>query len=150
MQRDLLALVVFIVVAFAAAGIGAGSTMDAADKYAELEQPAWAPPAWLFGPVWTLLYILIPVAGWLAFRQDPWGLPTKLWGVQMVMNALWSPLFFAWELRLLSLFWIIGLDVVVALFIWKTWGKPGWLMLPYQAWILFATALNGAVWWLNR
>ncbi len=150
MRRDALLLVVFLLASFAAAAIGGGSTANAASQYGQLEQPSWAPPPWLFGPVWTVLYVLIAVAGWLTFRSDGWGLTTRLWIAQLAMNAVWSPLFFALEQRLLSLVWIIGLDVVVGLYIWKAWGKPGWLMLPYMAWISFATALNGAIWWLNR
>lgn len=136
----------------AAALFGGLSTIDAASQYGALTQPSWAPPSSLFGPVWTLLYIGIAVAGVLLWRHGGWGRDMQLWALQMAMNALWSPLFFALQLRAVALLWILVLDAVVLWLIVRTWRLrwPAWLLVPYLAWIMFATALNAAVWWLNR
>lgn len=146
-----IALLLYGAAVTVAALAGSLSTIDAAEQYGELEQPAWAPPGWLFGPVWSLLYVAIALAGWRIWLAERWSTNTGLWGGQLAMNAIWSPIFFAWEMRALSLVWIIALDALVALLIWRTWrsGWPAWILLPYLAWILFATALNAAVWWLN-
>ncbi len=154
-QRAWWALAGFFAAAVAAALVGSLATVDASDRYEELEQPGWAPPSWLFGPVWTTLYAMIAVAGWLAWREvgSAWAPPLRLYWIQLVLNALWSPLFFALELRSAALAWILALDVVVALTILafrRLNPLAALLLLPYLAWILFATALNAAVWWLNR
>jgi len=153
-RREWLVLLAFAAATALAALGGSLATIDAADEYADLEQPAWAPPSWLFGPAWTVLYAMIAVAGWLAWREA--GLRSRevaLWGIQLAMNALWSPLFFAWGLRGVALAWIVGLDLVVAATLTAFWRRSrtaAWLLVPYMAWILFATALNASVWWLNR
>lgn len=136
-------------------GAGSLSALSAGDDYGALEQPDWAPPAWLFGPVWTVLYVLIAVAGILAWRElGTFRHPAMaLYGGQLVVNALWTPLFFAWELRGLALAWIILLDllVVATLVLFARVRRAAAVLLaPYLAWILFATALNAAVWALNR
>lgn len=150
-RNDLLAgAVIAILVAGAAVG-GSLAAIDASDQYGALEQPSWAPPGWLFGPVWTVLYIAIAVAGFLTWKAHGTGTDSRLWAGQVVVNGFWTPLFFAWELRLVALFWILLLDSLVVWFMvrnWNTW--RAWLMLPYLAWIAFATALNAAVWWHNR
>ena len=146
-----LSLVVIVLAVVAAAGIGGLSTIDAADRYAALDQPSWAPPSWLFGPVWTVLYAALAVAGWRIWVTGGWSTDMRLWSAQLVVNALWSPIFFAWGQRGLALAWIVVLDALVGVLVVRTWrmGWPSWLMLPYLAWILFATALNAALWWSN-
>lgn len=137
-----------------AALAGSLSTLDAAGQYAALEQPPWAPPPWLFGPVWTALYLAMAVAAWRVEARV--GLRSRelaLFGAQLAANALWSPLFFAWDLRGVALAWILVLDLLVAATTWAFWRRDrvaGGLLLPYLAWVLFATGLNAAVWWLNR
>ncbi len=149
--RDYISLAAFLGVVILIAGMGTASTLGAADDYGELVQPAWAPPSWLFGPVWTVLYAMIAIAGWLIWRDEKWGLSTGLWAGQMVVNGLWSPMFFAWELRLQALVWIVLLDILVAWLIARQWKRTAaWLLLPYLAWIAFATVLNASIWWLNR
>lgn len=154
-RRDVLALLGFGAAVAVVAVAGSFAAVESSQQYGELEQPSWAPPSWLFGPVWTTLYVMIALGGWLAWRavgslRDP---AMVLYGVQLVMNGLWTPLFFAWELRGFALGWIIGLDLVVAATIWRFWRadrRASYLLMPYMAWIAFATALNASVWWLNR
>jgi benzodiazapine receptor len=147
-----------IIVATAVAAtwiVGSLSAVSAGADYGALEQPAWAPPSWLFGPVWTALYIGIAVAGVLAYRQlQTFNHPMMhLFFAQLAINALWTPLFFAWELRGLALAWIVTLDFLVAFIGWKLLKVnriSGGLFAPYLLWIMFATALNASVWTLNR
>ena len=90
--RNALALVGFVVVTFCAPLFGAGAMPGA--WYASLNKPAWNPPAWLFGPAWTLLYTLMAVAAWLVWKRDGWRRPLLLYFVQLVLNAAWTPIFF--------------------------------------------------------
>lgn len=149
-----LALVGFLAVVGVAAAVGSVATLDAREQYEGLEQPAWAPPGWLFGPVWTLLYAAMAVAAWRVWLRVGLRSPEMaLFGAQLVVNALWSPLFFAWGLRGLALAWIVLLDALVAATALRFWRRDhvaGALLAPYLLWVLFATALNAAVWWLNR
>ncbi len=154
-RREWLALGGFGAAVLAAALVGSLSTIDAADRYAALEQPAWAPPSWLFGPAWTLLYATIAWAGWMVWRAtgSVWSLPLRIYWLQLGLNALWSPIFFAAGWRAAALAWIVALDVVVVgmLAVFRRYDRGAALILvPYLAWILFATGLNAAVWWLNR
>lgn len=136
------------------AALGGLASADAAADYRQLAQPSWAPPSYLFGPVWSALYLLMAVAAWLVWRSDPrWANPAIIaYGVQLVLNLLWSPLFFGLGWRGLALVDILLLDVAVAVTIvafWKAHRTAALLMLPYFGWILFATALNYSVWSLN-
>jgi tryptophan-rich sensory protein len=154
-RRDLLGLAVFVALVAAVAVAASLTTIGAADEYESLEGPAWAPPGWLFGPVWTILYGMIAVSGWLAWRtgmrpRDP-GL--VLWATQLALNGLWSPLFFGLGWRATALVCILLLDAAVAATIVvfaRRHRVAAGLLVPYMAWILFATALNAAYWWLNR
>jgi benzodiazapine receptor len=120
--------------------------------YEALEKPWFNPPNWLFGPAWTVLYILIGIAGWRTWEFNRGGRVMKLWWTQLVLNFLWSPVFFA-------LHSIGGALVVVSLmllsilaFIALSWNRDrvaSLLFLPYAAWVAFATTLNAAIWWLN-
>lgn len=140
-------LVTSLVGGLAAAGSGG--------VYAELELPAWAPPSWLFSPVWTTLYVLIAVSGWLVWRAA--GLSRAktflvLYALQLVLNALWTPLFFALGLYGAALIEIVFLDVAVAATIVLAWRHSriaALLLVPYLAWSLFASALTLAIWLLN-
>ncbi len=154
-MNRVVALLGFLFVVGAAAIFGSLATIDAADQYALLDQPSWAPPGWLFGPVWTLLYAAIAVAAWRVHGiVGSLRAPEMAWfGAQLLFNAVWSPLFFAFQLRGFALAWIIALDVLVAVTLWRFWRQDrvaGILFVPYLAWVLFATGLNAAVWWLNR
>lgn len=133
--------------AFTAVVGGLGSR-NAPEVYARLEKPPWAPPAGVFGPVWSVLYLLIGVAGGrLATTGSP-RLPLALHGAQLALNAAWSPLFFAAGRRRAALAVIAALDVTVAAEIVAAARRDrlaAALLAPYLAWTLFATALNAAV-----
>ncbi|ORV44773.1 peripheral-type benzodiazepine receptor [Mycolicibacter engbaekii] len=153
-SRHLAALVISLVLVGAVSALGGISSAGAADKYGTLAQPSWAPPSYLFGPVWTVLYVLMAVAAWLVWRTDPrWSNPAIIvYGVQLALNLAWSPLFFGLGWRGLALVDILVLDIAVAVTIalfWKARRIAAILLLPYLGWILFATALNYSVWSLN-
>ncbi len=106
LNRQFLGLTGWVATSFAAGGIGAIASLDASAFYAQILRPTWAPPAWLFGPVWSVLYLLIGVAAWLVWRKHGFrGASTALWlfGIQLIANALWSWLFFVWHSGPLSL-----------------------------------------------
>ncbi|MBM4264277.1 MAG: tryptophan-rich sensory protein [Deltaproteobacteria bacterium] len=145
-------LVVFVVLVFLAALIG--TQFGPGPWYTALQKPAWTPPNWLFGPVWTALYIGIAVAGWLVWRSKS---PAKLqsmwlWGTQLILNGLWSFLFFGLQRPGLALIDIILLLIAIVIFIAQARHAnvvAAWLFVPYALWVAFATALNFAIWQLN-
>lgn len=139
-----------VVVVAVVGGLAAGGSRE---EYQSLDQPAFAPPGWLFGPVWTALYVTIALAGWLVWRQVGIDRAMAPYAVQLVLNACWTPLFFAagWYgaalVEIVVLLAAIG--VTIAMFARRS--KPAALLLvPYAAWVAFATCLNAAIWWLNR
>ena len=151
--RKWIGLVAWLAASFTAGGIGSQFMPGA--WYEALAKPTWTPPNWIFGPVWTLLYILMAVAAWLVWRRYGFKKARTalvLFLVQLVLNALWSYLFFGIhriELALLdiALLWLLILAVTIVF-----WGKErlaGFLMLPYLAWVGFAACLNFALWQLN-
>jgi tryptophan-rich sensory protein len=148
------ALVVSLLAVALVATLGGLASADAASDYGKLAQPDWAPPSFLFGPVWTVLYVIMAIAAWLIWRADPrWSNPAIIaYGVQLVLNLIWSPLFFGFGWRGLALVDILLLDVAVAVTIalfWKAHRAAAAMLIPYFGWVLFATALNYAVWSLN-
>ncbi len=138
------------------AGASAGIFWRVDEWYFGLNRPSFAPPNWLFGPVWTLLYVLIGVSLWRAIRsgglrRDPGAV--GLFAAHWVLNFLWSYLFFGlhrpdWALA------EIALLVAVIAALARRFGLhdrlAGWLLVPYLAWVSFATVLNAGFWWLNR
>lgn len=117
-----------------------------------LIKPAFQPPNSVFAPVWTVLYVMIGVAGWRVFVLEDDPMLRGLWVVQMVLNFAWSPVFFGVESLLGALIIIAVLWVVLVLFIRRAWGEErlsAWLFLPYLAWVSFATALNASILYLN-
>ena len=142
-----LALPVFGLVVASAAAIGGLAVRDAAGAYGSLARPDWAPPAWLFGPVWTALYVAIAVAGWLVWRRTGWTGALAVYGAQLVLNAAWTPLFFGagrYGLAFLDivLLWLL-IGVTIALF-GRISRVAAALLLPYWGWVTFAAALNCA------
>ncbi len=123
--------------------------------YQGIPKPWWTPPPWLFGPVWTLLYLSMGVAAWLVWRRGGWRVQRTaltLFAVQLVLNALWTPLFFGLKDPLLALLDIALLAITVAATLvafYRVSAAAGALLAPYLAWVLFASALNGAIWWMN-
>lgn len=147
-----LGLLVWLAVAFAAAAIGAVATVDAGSFYSQLVRPTWAPPGWAFGPVWTVLYLLMAIAAWLVWREQGAGdrrLALTLFMVQLGANALWSWLFFAWRNGAFAFAEVLVLLALIAATIavfWRVRRLAGVLLLPYLAWVCLATALTWAVW----
>jgi tryptophan-rich sensory protein len=133
-------------------GLVLGILTTPGEWYAGLAKPSVNPPAWLFGPVWTLLYILIAVAGWRIWQRDLSGWPMKLWWAQLVLNFLWTPVFFAAHKLGLALVVILPMLAVILAFIvtaWRLDRVAACLFLPYAAWVAFASLLNGSIWMLN-
>lgn len=146
--------VAWMVLTFLAAGIGGAGSVDAPAFYASLDRPVWAPPAWLFGPVWTLLYLLMGIA---ACRVRLGVSPERrralsLYALQLAVNALWSWTFFEWRSGLGALLTILVLDalVIATMLRFQSSGALAvGLLGPYLGWILFATALTIACWQRN-
>jgi benzodiazapine receptor len=153
MTRPVLALLGFLLVTFAVAGISGVATSHAIrDWYPTIAKPAWNPPGWMFGPVWTVLYAMMAVAACLVWRQAGWGGALMLFGVQLAFNAAWSPLFFGLhriDLALMDIVLLWGAIVATTVAFWKVTPVAGWLFVPYLAWVSFATVLNFAIWRLN-
>lgn len=146
--RNMLALFGWFVVCFAASGIGGIASINARDFYQELERPTWAPPGWLFGPVWTTLFALMAIAAWLVWRERGWRnarLALTLFIVQLVFNALWSWLFFAWRIGTAAIVDVLLLWLLIATTLvcfWRVRTLAGLLLLPYLAWVSYASALT--------
>lgn len=156
-QRSALAqtlgLLAWLGVAFAAAGVGAIASVDAGAFYAQLVKPAWAPPASVFGPVWSVLYLLMGIAAWLVWReQGARASALALFLVQLAANALWSWLFFAWRNGAAAFADVMVLLLLVAATV-AAFGRirraASLLLVPYLAWVCFASALTWAVWQAN-
>jgi tryptophan-rich sensory protein len=152
--RAALGLVGWLVLCFAAAALG-GLSSRPGDWYAQLRKPAWTPPGWLFGPVWTVLYAVMAVAAWLVWQRGGFTaqfLPLGVFLLQLLFNALWSPLFFGLHKPGLAfadivLLWV-ALGATLVMF-WKVRPVAGLLLVPYLVWVTFASALNFAIWRLN-
>ncbi|WP_300618800.1 TspO/MBR family protein [Dokdonella sp.] len=154
-RQQLIGLIAWLALCFAAAAIGGIASIQAASFYAGLVRPEWAPPAAWFGPVWTALYALMAIAAWLVWRSGGFRAARgalTLFLVQLALNALWSWLFFRWKLGALAVIEIalLWLLVVATLFaFWRVRKMAGALLLPYLLWVGFATALCYSVWRLN-
>lgn len=146
-------LVGWLLAAFAAGAVGAVASVDAASFYAQLSKPSWAPPAWVFGPVWSTLYALMGVAAWLVWRSPgSKGVALGLFGAQLGANALWSWLFFAWHrgaLATLEVLVLVALVVATAASFWGTSRPAAVLLVPYLLWVSFASVLTWAIWRSN-
>ncbi|MDP9817576.1 tryptophan-rich sensory protein [Spirilliplanes yamanashiensis] len=132
----------------AAALIGGLGVAGTRAEYASLAQPSWAPPGWLFGPVWTVLYVLIAVSGWLAWRRAGWTGALTVFAVQLVLNAVWTPIFFGagqygWALVDITVLWVL-IALTIGLF-WRISRVASALLVPYLLWVSYATALNAAI-----
>ncbi len=136
--------------------VGGGLLIGAATApgawYAALAKPPFNPPGWLFGPVWTALYVLIAVAGARTWRRERSGKAMTLWWTQQALNFAWSPVFFAAHQIGLALAVILAMLAAILAFIAVSWGRDcvaAVLFVPYAAWVAFASALNAAILVLN-
>jgi tryptophan-rich sensory protein len=144
-------LILFLVLALGG-GLALGGLTVPGAWYAGLAKPSFNPPAWLFGPVWTVLYVLIAVAGWRVWQRDRSDWPMKLWWAQLVLNFLWTPVFFAAHQIGPALVVILLMLAAILAFIvtaWRLDRVAAWLFVPYAAWVAFASLLNGSIWMLN-
>ena len=154
--RQSLALLGFVAACLAVGGLGgAMTTPEIAGWYATLAKPSFNPPNWIFGPVWTTLYILMAVAAWLVWRRGGWrdAQPALLlFALQLLLNCAWSLLFFGLHRVGVALVDIAVLLVTIAataLAFRPYSATAAFLLVPYLAWVCFATVLNFAIWRLN-
>jgi len=145
-----LGLLGWLLAAFAAGAVGAIASVDAASFYGQLSKPAWAPPAGVFGPVWSALYALMGVAAWLVWRAPgSKRVPLGLFAAQLAANALWSWLFFAWHRGALAAAEVLVLLALIIATI-AAFGRvrrlAALLLVPYLLWVAFASVLTWAVW----
>jgi benzodiazapine receptor len=121
--------------------------------YLSLARPPGTPPNWLFGPVWGLLYVLIGVAAWLVWRRTGAGRTVRIWGWQLMANALWTPAFFGLRspvAGLLVMAVLLPLIVLTIRSFWRVNRTAAWILVPYLAWVGYAAYLNAGFWWLNQ
>ena len=155
-RASLLVLALFVVGCLAVASLGAAITAGSvSDWYPTLNKPAFNPPDWLFGPVWTVLFICMGIAGWRVWhhRHHPARrMALSLFAAQLILNFLWSCLFFGLRspglaLLEIGLFWIV---LTATLLVFRRVDRiAAWLFVPYLAWVSFACLLNWAIWRLN-
>jgi tryptophan-rich sensory protein len=156
--RAVVTLAGAVLLPLAVGALGSLATFDAVRVwYPTLVRPSFAPPAWVFGPVWTALYVMMGVASWLVWRkrhaQPAARGALSFYAVQLLLNLAWSWIFFDLHQPLAALVEITVLLVAIALTTLRfraVSGAAAALMLPYLAWVSFATALNAGFWWLNR
>lgn len=162
-RRSIVSFFMAILVPQISGGLGALATQTSVNTwYKRIRKPAWNPPAEIFAPVWTGLYFMMGLASWLVWREGqkersasekPVRKALGLYSLQLALNSLWSIIFFGlrrtgWALGEIGLLW--GLIFKTTQTFLQVHPFAGVLMLPYQAWVTFAAALNGAIWWLNR
>jgi tryptophan-rich sensory protein len=150
-HRPIQFLVLFLVVVIGA-GLLIGTLAAPGPWYEGLNKPPFNPPDWLFAPVWTLLYVLIAVAGWRTFLRDPGSRVMYIWYAQMALNWIWSPLFFGLHLLWTAFAVILALFYLVLNFIGGTWRKDrsaALMFVPYALWVGFAALLNLSLAFLN-
>jgi tryptophan-rich sensory protein len=157
-MKNFLKLAASILICFAAAGLGTLFTIPSIPTwYAALNKPSFSPPNYLFGPVWTILYILMGMSLYIIWSKGFKNKKVKdaiyLFGIQLFLNAIWSPVFFGAQNLLLALIIIIAMWVYIVKTI-KAFAKidkiASYLLYPYIAWVSFASILNFSLWLLNK
>jgi translocator protein len=154
-QSQSLGLLGWISLVASASTIGGLAITNDVSFYGSVARPSWAPPAWLFGPAWTVLYLLMAIAVWLVWRRHGFGnarTALTLFVVQLAANALWTWLFFAWRQGGLALAELIVLWVMIAITIAmfaRLHRVAAALLVPYLLWVTFAGALNFTLWRMN-
>lgn len=156
-SKQWIVLAGFIAICLLAGALGGWVTSQSVvEWYPTLNKPAWNPPAWVFAPVWTTLYVVMAVAAWLVWKKAPRGSGVRfalvLFFVQLALNCLWSFLFFGARSPGWALVDIVALHATLAVTTWAFFNHSRWagaLMLPYLAWVSFAAFLNFTIWQLN-
>ena len=156
MARDLLALAGFVLVCLAVSVLGGAITATSVGGwYQQLDKPSFNPPDWLFAPVWTTLYLFMALAAWRVWRRAGWRAGRQalaVFALQLILNLLWSGLFFGLQsigLALFEILFLLGAVLSAAILFWRIDRVAGLLFVPYAAWVAFATLLNAALWKLN-
>lgn len=156
MLAQVAALAGWLALTFVAAGVGAIASIDAGEFYGgQLAKPAWAPPPGVFSPVWSALYLLMGIAAWLVWRERRAPGRNRALGLyvaQLVANALWSWLFFGWRqggLAFAEVLLLLVLILATLVAFWRIRPLAGALLVPYAAWVAYASALTWAVWQRN-
>ena len=148
----ILALIAFVALV-TGCGSAIGLIVQPGDWYAGLTKASFNPPDWVFAPVWTILYVLIGIAGWrIWFRGGLRTAAMKLWIAQLALNFSWTPVFFGAHLPGFALAIIVATLITIVAFIAAAWPRDrlaAWLFVPYALWVAFATALNAAIVVLN-
>lgn len=154
-MNNLLKLTIAVVASESAGAIGSVFTVSAIPSwYTGLIKPAFNPPAWVFGPVWIILYFLMGVSLWLVWKSNSDKKKRAIWlfAAQLILNAVWSPVFFGFHsigdaLTIIVLLWAA---IVLTIFIFSKVSKAAaWLLIPYVLWVSFAVYLNYSIWMLN-
>lgn len=155
--QETVGLAVWVVITFSAAGIGSVFTRKTVENwYVGISKPEWTPPNWVFGPVWTTLYLMMAFAAWLVWRNRRLSdvrTTLSIFALQLMLNAFWSVAFFGLK--------NIGLALIDIVFLWLAIGATitlflkvnrlaGWLLIPYLLWVTFAGILNLKIWTMNR
>jgi tryptophan-rich sensory protein len=150
MKRNFVLLVLIILVV--GGGLAIGYLTRPGEWYAQLAKPSFTPPGWVFGPVWTVLYVMIAIAGARIFLKDPYGPSYWLWWGQLALNFAWSPVFFsAHNIGLALVVILLLLAAVLGLMfsLWRRDRATAWLLVPYTLWVGFASVLNASIFALN-
>jgi tryptophan-rich sensory protein len=153
--KSLSVLLLSFLVTFAAGAVGALASISAQKTYVMIQQPSWAPPAWIFGPVWTSLYVLMALAAWLVWRQRERmriDIALIVYIVHLIVQAIWSWLFFGIGRADLAMLDIIILGTMIAwltFVFWRVDRLAGIFFIPYLLWVTFAAILNATLWYLN-
>ncbi len=147
-----LTLALFIVLVLGGGTLIGSMTLPGA-WYAGLAKPPFNPPNWIFAPVWTLLYIMVAVAGWRTWQSEPRASGMTGWFLQLALNFIWSPAFFGAHQIGAALIIVTMLLAAILAFIVMRWPRDrtaALLFVPYATWVAFATLLNGSIWILNQ
>ena len=145
--------IIFFLVLTVGGGLIIGFVTRPDEWYVTLSKPWFTPPNSIFGPVWTLLYVMIGIAGWRTFIVGPLSAPISVWTIALVLNFAWSPVFFRLHSPAAALFIIVALLASIIAFIALSWSRDmlsALLFGPYAVWVFFATILNAAIWRLNN
>ena len=146
----------FVVACFCLAGLGQFfSDAEPGEWYRDLQKPAFTPPGWVFGPVWTVLYTCMGIAAWFVWRERVTAhvsVALTLFVLQLLLNAAWPPIFFGYRNPGLAFAEIVALWIAIVATVssfFRISAPAGWLMVPYLAWVTFAAVLNGFIWRMN-
>lgn len=154
--KQWIGLPVFLIVCLGAGGLGAiATTPEIEGWYKTIAKPAWNPPDSVFGPVWTTLFIMMAIAAWLVWTKAGFkdaSMPLSLFGLQLGLNSAWSWIFFGlhqpgWAFVDILILWLAILLTSIAFF--RRSAAAGWLLVPYLAWVSFASVLNFTIWRFN-